>query len=71
MLGLGKKPQQAQLMMKGDITPEEKMALKELYYNSSEAYSRTFIPLTLINRERVIYHLRKAKEGVDRLVKIL
>jgi hypothetical protein len=73
MLGFGKKKpvQQAQLMVKGDISPEEKQALKELYYNSSEAYSRTFIPLTLINRERVVYHLRKAKEGLDKLVKVI
>lgn len=72
VFGLGKKkPQQAQLMVKGDITPDEKQALKELYWHSSEAYSRTFIPLTLINRERVIFHLTKAREGLDKLVKII
>jgi hypothetical protein len=72
MLGFGKKkPQQAQLMMKGDITPEEKQALKELYYNSSEVYSRTFLPLVLVNREKVIFHLKRAKEGIDKLVKVI
>jgi hypothetical protein len=73
MLGLGKKkPQQAQLLMtKGDISPEEKQALKELYWHSSEAYSRTFLPLVLVNREKVIFHLKKAKEGIDKLVKVL
>jgi hypothetical protein len=71
MLGFRKKPQQAQLMSKGDITPEEKQALKELYYNSSEVYSRTFLPLVLVNREKVIFHLKKAKEGLDKLVKVI
>jgi hypothetical protein len=71
MLGFGKKPQQAQLMMKGDISPEEKMALKDLYFHSSEVYSRTFLPLVLVNREKVIFHLKKAKEGLDKLTRVL
>lgn len=72
MLGLGKKKsQQVQLMVKGDISPEEKQALKELYYHSSEAYTRTFIPLTLVNREKVVFHLRKAKDGIEKLVKVI
>jgi len=72
MLGLGKKkPQQAQLMVKGDISPEEKQALKELYWNSSEAYSRTFLPLVLVNRQKVIYHLGQAKKSIDKLIPVL
>lgn len=74
MLGFGKKKpaqQQALMVSKGDITPEEKQALKELYWHSSEAYSRSFIPRTLVNRERVVFHLQKAKEGLDKLTKIL
>jgi hypothetical protein len=74
MLGLGKKPTQQQqmtLQRVDALSPEEKQALKELYYHSSELYSRTFLPLTLVNRPRVIYHLQKVKEGVDKLTKVL
>ena len=74
MLGLGqKKPQQVQMTLQRTdaLSPEEKQALKELYYHSSEVYSRTYLPLTLLNRPRVVYHMRKLKEGVDKLVKVL
>jgi hypothetical protein len=69
----GRKPQQQQQLVveKGQITPEEKQMFKELYYNSSEAYSRTFLPLTLINRPQVIFHLQKVKEGTDKLLKVI
>jgi len=69
----GRKPQQQQQLVveKGQITPEEKEMFKQLYYHSSELYSRTFLPLTLINRPRVVFHLQKVKEGTERLLKVI
>lgn len=53
------------------LTPEEKMILKQIYYHSTEAYSRTFLPLTLVNRPLVIQHLQAIRNDVDKLVKVL
>jgi hypothetical protein len=56
---------------KEDFTPEQMQLFKDLLYNINEAYTRTFIPLTLINREAVITHLREAKTKIEQLQKVL
>jgi hypothetical protein len=69
---LGLQQAQAQPTHRVDaLTPEEKMILKDLYWRSTEAYSRTFLPLALVNRPLVIQHLRGMKDDIDRLVKVL
>lgn len=53
------------------LSPEEVQLLKAIYADSSEIYSRTFLPLTLINRPFVIGRLQNLKRNVDKLVEVL
>ena len=68
-----KQPQQVQMTLERHdaLSPEEKQALKEIYYHTTEIYSHTFLPLTVVNRPRVIYHLQRLKEGVNKLESVL
>ena len=69
----GQKPQvqQAQVERTQALSPEEVQLLKAIYADSSEVYSRTFLPLTLVNRPLVISRLQNLKMNVDKLVEVL
>jgi hypothetical protein len=54
-----------------DFTPEQIELFKDLLDNSNEAFSNIFIPLVLVNREKTIMHLKKAKEDVEKLLEII
>jgi len=63
---------QQQLLVKAQaISPEEKEVIRRIYANSSEAYSRTFLPLAIFNRDRVIVYLKDAKKDLDLITKVL
>jgi len=60
-----------QVMEKKDFTPEQLELFRDLLENANEAYDRTFIPLTLISREKVIFYLKRAKDDIEKLQRIL
>jgi hypothetical protein len=68
----GQKPQVQQGLEKHQaLSYDEVQLLKAIYADSSEVYSRTFLPLTLINRPFVISHLQNMKKNIDKLVEVL
>lgn len=53
------------------LTPEESEILKQIFFDSNEVYSRTFLPLVLVNRPLVINKLQNMKKNIDKLVEVL
>jgi len=69
----GQKPKQVQQVLERHqaLSYDEVQLLKAIYADSSEVYSRTFLPLTLINRPFVVNRLQNLKKNVDKLVEVL
>lgn len=52
-------------------SPEAKQLMGELMFHSTEVFSKTYIPLVLVNRPYVIQHLKDAKVTLDKLLKVI
>jgi hypothetical protein len=69
----GQKPQlkQQTLQRTQALNPDELQLLKNIYADSNEIYSRTFLPLTLINRPLVVRKLHGLRKDIDKLIGVL
>jgi hypothetical protein len=53
------------------FTREQLDIFRDLLENTNDAFTGVQLPLVLIDREKTIMHLRKAKEDIDKLQEIL
>jgi hypothetical protein len=56
---------------KADFTPEQMQLFKDLLEDSTEAVDNSFLPLIQFNREETIESLKRAKNEIDELLRVL
>lgn len=54
-----------------DFNPEEINLFQDLHDNINDLTLETFIPLVLTNREKAIFHVKRIKDDIDKLLQTL